>query len=127
MGASDDYQQLTERATSELRLKTEAAVGLYRLDERSWAVDQQAGTITFDHPMNGTRVTAPLQIIGTYNPEDGTWLWAWDHPAVLKALAGHAETVRRYGEAHGIEELTTAKRAVSARRIAGASPRSPAT
>jgi hypothetical protein len=31
---------------------------------------------------------------------------------VLKALAGHAETVRRYGEAHGIEELTTAKRAV---------------
>ena len=110
MAENDDYQALAERAMKELQLKTEAAIGLYRLDERSWAVDQNAGTITFDHPTNGTRATAPVQIIGTYNPEDQTWLWAWDHPSVLKTAAGDAEKVRRYGEEHGIEELTTAKR-----------------
>jgi hypothetical protein len=104
-----DYNMLEERAMNELRLKTEAALGLYRLGERSWAVDQAAGTVTFDHPENGTRATAPLQIIGTYDPEDGTWLWAWDHPSIMEPLRVHAETVRRYGEEHGIAELTQAK------------------
>lgn len=104
-----DYKTLTERAMNELRLKTEAAVGTYRIHERSWAVDQDAGTITFDHPGNGTRAVAPLQIVGTYNPEDSTWLWAWDHPSIVEPLRAHAETVRRYGAEHGIEELTSAK------------------
>lgn len=108
MAADMHYETLTERAMNELQLRTEAAVGLYRLHERSWNVDQETGTIIFDHE-NGTRVTAPLQIIGTYNPEDGTWLWAWDHPSILEPLRAHAETVRRYGAKHGIAELTSAR------------------
>ena len=109
MAESSDYEALSERAMNELRLKTEAAMGLYRLDERSWTVDQEAGTIIFDHPTDGTRATAPLQIVGTYNPQDGTWLWAWDHPSILEPLRAHAEIVRRYGAEHDIEELVSAK------------------
>jgi hypothetical protein len=108
MAADSDYQALAERAMNELRAKTEAAIGLYRLDERSWAVDQNTGTIDFDHE-NGTRATAPLQIIGTFNPEDGTWLWGWDHPSILEPLRAHAETVRRYGIEHNTTELTSPK------------------
>jgi hypothetical protein len=108
MAETSTYEMLNERAMNELRLKTEAAMGLYRLDERSWAGDQEAGTIIFDHP-NGTRATAPLQIVGTYNLQDGTWVWAWDHPSILEPLRAHAETVRRYGAAHEIEELVKAK------------------
>jgi hypothetical protein len=100
-----DYETLTGRAMNALRLRTEAAVGLYRLDERSWNVDQEAGMIVFDHA-DGTQMSAPVQIIGTYNPDDGSWLWAWDHGSVLEPLRAHAETVRRYGARHGIEELT---------------------
>jgi hypothetical protein len=108
MAADSFYQALNARAMHALRAKTEAAIGLYRLDERSWAVDQDAGTIVFDHE-NGTRATAPLQIIGTYNPEDGSWRWAWDHPSILEPLRAHAETVRRYGQQHAIAELTSAR------------------
>jgi uncharacterized protein DUF6882 len=103
-----DYETMSGQAMAELKLKTEAAIGLYRLDERSWAVDQETGTVIFDHP-GGTRAVAPLQIIGTYHPGDSSWLWAWDHPAILKSLTAHAETVRRYGMAHDIEELISAK------------------
>jgi hypothetical protein len=53
--------------------------------------------------------TAPVQIIGTYNTLDGTWLWGWDHPSVLPPLQEHARRVREYGEQHGIESLTTRK------------------
>jgi hypothetical protein len=108
MAKTCDYETLNERALTELRLKTEAAAGLFRLDERNWVADHEAGTITFDHP-NGTRATAPLQIVGTYNPQDGTWLWAWSHPSILESLRAHAETVRRYGVEHDIEELQSAK------------------
>jgi hypothetical protein len=54
-------------------------------------------------------VTAVVQIIGTYNTADGTWLWAWDHPDVLPTLRQHAQHVRAYGERHGLPQLTTRK------------------
>ncbi len=70
-------------------------------------MDQDTGLITF----TGKQVTAtaPVQIIGTCNTQDGTWLWGWDHPSVADALAEHARRVHEYGEQHGIAELTTRK------------------
>jgi hypothetical protein len=50
-----------------------------------------------------------MQIIGTYNTLDNTWLWAWDHPSVVSALQDHAWKVREYGETNSIDLLTTRK------------------
>ena len=97
-----------ERSMNELRLRTEAHVSTWGLDEASWAADIQEGTIEFLNK-NGMRITAPMRVVGTYNTEDGTWLWGWDHPSVPKALADHARQARAFGETHGLGEYTTRK------------------
>ena len=50
-----------------------------------------------------------MQIIGTYNNQDGTWLWGWEHPSVAPSLQQHAREVRAYGERHSVPRLTTQK------------------
>jgi hypothetical protein len=104
----DDFRVLLAQSMEELRMKTGAHDGLWKLSEAAWAVDQDTGTIIFTSP-DGTKATCPVQIIGTYNTADGTWLWGWDHPSVQPPLQEHARKVKAYGEAHGIERFTTRK------------------
>ena len=106
-----DFETLLARSIEELRLKTEAHDGMWHIGESSWAVDQDVGTIVFTNQV--FTVTAPVQIIGTYNTNDGTWLWGWNHPSVLPPLQEHARQVYEYGRANGIERLTTQKLACS--------------
>ena len=51
----------------------------------------------------------PVQIIGTFDTNDSTWLWAWDNPSVRASLSHHAAQLREYGETNGVSELTTRK------------------
>lgn len=97
------------RANNELQLRTQAAVDLWGLDTASWAVDLDSGIITFTNDEKGMVITAPVQIVGTYNTEDGTWLWGWEHPSVSESLGTFARRVRDFGEQYGREELTTRK------------------
>lgn len=97
------------RANNEMQLRTQAAVEMWGLDEASWAVDLEAGTITFTHDEKALVVTAPVQVIGTYNMDDCSWLWGWDHPSVSEHLGAFARRVRDFGEQYGREELTTRK------------------
>jgi hypothetical protein len=53
--------------------------------------------------------TAPVQVVGSYNTQDGTWLWGWDNPSLEAALTEHARKVRSFGEERGYEVLTTPK------------------
>jgi transcription elongation factor Elf1 len=87
-----DFDTLVERAVEELKLKTAAHDGIWQLSQADWDVDQDAGTVVFTAP-NGIIATCAVQIIGTYNTEDGTWLWGWDHPSVDPALQDHARQV----------------------------------
>jgi hypothetical protein len=105
-GGSQNYRQVVEQSMDELRLKTAAHDAGWRLGEADWSVDQDAGMIVFTRS-DGVTATSPVQIIGTYNTEDGTWLWGWDHPSVVPALQDHAKQIRAFGEKHGIEKLTT--------------------
>jgi hypothetical protein len=103
-----DFQRLLTQSIEELRLKTAAHDGAWQLGKASWAADLDAGQIVFTSP-SGVTATCPLQIIGTYNTEDGTWLWGWNHPSVPLPLQEHARRVRAYGEQHGITGLTAQK------------------
>ena len=68
-------------------------------------VDLDAGTIRFT---GGPAVAqAPVQIIGTVDATDSSWLWGWDHPSVPDGLDQHAALVREYGQLHGLADLTT--------------------
>jgi hypothetical protein len=104
-----EFRTLIEQCMEELRVKTAAHDASWHLGEIArWSVDQDAGTIVFACP-NGITATCPVQIVGTYNTEDGTWLWGWDHPSVQPAVGEHARKVKAYGEENGIPRLITRK------------------
>lgn len=108
MATDSVYRDTVERAVEELRLKTAAHDATWHLGEADWDVDLDAGEVYFTAP-SGIVATCPVQIIGTYNTEDGTWLWGWDHPTVDEPLGDHARRVEAFGEKHGIDLLTTRK------------------
>jgi hypothetical protein len=93
------------RAEAEIALKTEVFQGIFGDEDYDWAVDLDVGTITFTSATK--RVTAPVQVIGTYNTRDGTFLWGWDHPSVPEALAADARLAREFGERQALPLFTT--------------------
>lgn len=104
-----DFLTLQKVSIEELQLKTQGHVEAWGLDRISrWDLDQGTGELAFSFE-DGFRATAPAQIIGMYNSEDHTWLWAWDNPSVEDAMKKDALKVRKYGEEHRIERLTKAK------------------
>lgn len=104
----DDFQTLLDASMAELQLKTEAhqAWGLGTFDR--WDIDQDVGNLVFTND-DGTTAVAPAQIIGTFNTNDDTWLWAWENPSIVDELKRDSLKVKDYGELHGIDVLTTAK------------------
>src|SRR5437899_2118720 len=68
------FRALVEKSMEELRLKTSAHDAAWRLGEAAWNIDQNAGTIVFTRS-DGIKATCPVQIVGTYNTKDRTWLW----------------------------------------------------
>lgn len=76
-----------------------------KLETAPWLVDQNAGIIQFERK-DGAVVTAPVQIIGAWNPRTSIFRWAWDHPMVAQRLRNDAERTRWFGDKHGLEELT---------------------
>ena len=103
-----ELQTQIEMAMYALQALTAAHDGTWRLGEAAWNVDQDQGTITFEPP-NGMRVTAPVQIIGSYDTQDGTWLWSWNNPSIKEPLTADARNVQSLGQEKGYEVLTTPK------------------
>lgn len=63
-----------------------------------------AGTLVFSGVT--ARATCPVQIIGIFNTQKKTWLWAWDNPSVAAALTFDVRRVRAFGKRNRIEKLT---------------------
>ncbi len=103
-----EFRSFVERSMEELRAKTSAHDALWHLSEADWDVDQERGVIRFTRS-DGLVAECPVQIVGTYDTTDGTWLWGWDHPSVEPPLQQHAAVVKSYGKEHGIEKLVTRK------------------
>lgn len=97
------------RAENELAARTQIAIDTWGLGQGGdFAVDLEEGTITFTND-RGWEISAPVQVIGTLNTADGTWLWGWDHPSVPEPVSLDARKVRDFGEKYGLEALTTRK------------------
>ncbi len=103
-----EYRILLARSIEELKLKSAAHDRLFQLSTADWSADLEKGLIVFTSPQ-GLKATCALQIVGTLNIQDGTWLWAWDNPSIDKKLQEHARAVKLYGEKHGLERLTERK------------------
>jgi hypothetical protein len=101
-----ELQPQIEKAVNHLQALTAAHDGTWHIGQAAWSVDQDEGTITFVSPQ-GIRAVAPVQIVGSYDTAQGTWLWAWSNPSVTAALTEHARQVQAFGQQRGFELLTT--------------------
>lgn len=91
------YEALIERSMNALQTKNQFHCDTWKLDEADWSVDQEQGTIIFHAPDN-IMVTAPVQIIGTYDQSKGSWMWSWANSSIETPLAQDAIAVKAYGE-----------------------------
>lgn len=80
-----------------LREKTLACESWGLGSEESWNLDMDKGLLEFSFP-DGRIATVQVQIVGTLNMADSSFLWGWDHPSVPSGLRRAAEAVKNYGE-----------------------------
>ncbi|MET8437025.1 DUF6882 domain-containing protein [Streptomyces sp900116325] len=64
-----------------------------------WGLDQRTGLITWT--FSDITATAPAQILGSFSPASGSWLWAWANDSILPKMSRDARRVREWAEAHG--------------------------
>jgi hypothetical protein len=105
-GAARSAQLFIRQSLNGLRAQTAAHAATWHLgEEANWAGDQDASRIRFTFA-DGTIAEAELQIVGTYNTLDGTFLWGWDHPSVAEPLRKHARLAKDFGEEHRLPNYT---------------------
>lgn len=100
----EEPQATIARAWEELQAKQRAnmqAWGLGNTDR--WDADLERGTIKFSN-RDGFVVSAPVQVIGTYDTEDGTWFWGWDHPSVRPRLGHAARLACDFGHKYSLSQ-----------------------
>ncbi len=100
-----DLEKLVAGSVEGLQIATAAHSNTWHLgEEESWDIDQDDGLIVFTFS-DGTVAKAPVQIIGTFNSSDETFMWGWDHPSVKPELQEAAIQVKAFGKKHDLKEL----------------------
>lgn len=104
-GEALDFESLLRDSMEELMARTQAHQEEWAFGtEEEWLLDQDAGQLTFKFP--GRSSITPVQIIGTFNTQSATWLWAWANPLIADHLKADSLRLREYGEQWGIQRLT---------------------
>lgn len=106
------YEQLIERAMNSVQLKNQMHSDTWKIDQADWSVDQDDGIIVFESPEQ-LLVTAPVQIIGTYDQREGSWMWSWANSSITPNLTHDAKSVLAYGERKNIAQLQESKSLIS--------------
>ena len=101
-------EQYIKAAREGLSLQTSSHRVTWHLGkEKQWSADLDAGLIVFQFA-DGVKATAPIQVVGTYNHLDGTFLWGWDHPSVPEPLRKHA-ALAKWGEKNNVKNFVARK------------------
>jgi hypothetical protein len=107
-GQPPDFAAFLEGSMEGLRLQTEGHQNTWQFGrEERWDFDQNSGELVFMFP--DMIAKAPAQIIGTFDAETNTWLWAWANQSIAELLKRDALQVLDYGKQCSIARLTTAK------------------
>lgn len=92
------------RALNALQTTTGMLNSSWNLSEMDWTVNQDEGTIVFHRP-DGLRAVAPVQIVGSLNTQDGSWLWAGANSSVRDELVEHAQLAQEELRRRGADDL----------------------
>lgn len=86
--------------------QVQADSAIAKAGHSSWDLDEERGLIRFTGGKGGD-LMARMEVLGTYRPDDGTWLWAWSNPKMEKLNTG-AVALHKEFEDGDIPEFTTA-------------------
>jgi hypothetical protein len=70
-------------------------------------LNEATGQLIFSDQSHTPRVLANVQVVGSVNTTDRTWLWSWANPDVDPTLCKDIREVQLLGETRGIEQLST--------------------
>jgi hypothetical protein len=70
-------------------------------------LNEATAQLIFSDESHTPRVRAEVQVVGSVNTEDRTWLWSWANADVDASLYRSILEVRILGETRGIAQLTT--------------------
>jgi hypothetical protein len=70
-------------------------------------LNEATAQLVFSDASVTPRVLADVQLVGSVNTENRSWLWSWANPDVDPALCKDILEVHMLGESRGIEQLTT--------------------
>ncbi len=101
--------EFIQQARAELLEQTAAHAANWGFGQQlSWNLNQDDGVVSFTFA-DGAVVTAPAQMVGTYNIRDKTFLWAWAHPDVQESCCNHAELALQFGKRNELVRFTSPK------------------
>lgn len=102
-------EDFIESALEELQLQTKAHRSSWKLgEEKNWDVDLKEGILTLLFS-NNTQAIIPIQVVGTHNAADNTFLWGWDHPSVPDVLSKHAFQAKKWGDINKLDSFEKSK------------------
>jgi hypothetical protein len=108
-GETPEFKRLLETSMADLQAKTAGHRAGWGLGEsKRWDLDQSRGDLIFTFS-DGVIATCPAQIIGSFDTDSSTWLWAWANPSIHDSLKRDSLRVRDYGQQHKIARLTSAQ------------------
>jgi len=109
MNSDFDIDTYIEKARNHLKALTAGHTATWGLgSSERWDADQEEGIISWSF-LDGVVVSAPFQIVGTYNTNDETYLWAWDNPSILDHLKIDANAVLEFAKTHNVDFLQDRK------------------
>lgn len=103
---SEASSRFIQAAREALAAQTADHCATWQLDQAArWDAEFNEGQITFSFD-DGTVAVAPVQVVGSYDQNQGSFLWGWDHPSVPAPLARAAASARAWGVSEGVEAYT---------------------
>jgi hypothetical protein len=105
-GETPEFTAFLEGSMEGLRLQTAAHQATWGFGKsQRWDFSQNSGELVFMFP--DMVVRGPAQIIGSFDGEEGSWMWAWANSSIAEGLTRDSVRVREYGEQHHIRRLKT--------------------
>ena len=75
-GSAAEFEALLRTSMDDLTAKTKTHQEAWGFgEEDQWYLNQDSGELVFTFP-DGV-ASGPGQVIGTFDPQAGTWTWAW--------------------------------------------------
>ena len=109
------FQSLVAKAKDYYLPRNQRLFSILHRDSKSIRVDAQADGEELVILIDGAeRIRSKFQVVGHRLLANDVWRWAWSIPEVDANLARDATAARRFGEMHGIQELTTPELPITA-------------